>query len=110
MIDNRPLLFAVTLACLAMTGCGKKAAEGNKAAGEVLEGTISDAMISPDRVRSEPPIAPRHEGSADIKAGAKGQPKPASDAAEPDALATPDASAASEPNPAPKPTASEPAA
>ena len=34
MIQSRRLLAAAALACLILGGCEKKAAEGNKAAGE----------------------------------------------------------------------------
>ena len=108
MIDNRPLLFAAALACLAMAGCGdKKAAEGNKAAGEVLEGTISDAMIARDAVRSDPPLAPRKTDAPDAKGG-KAQAKPA-DGTEPAETPTPEAGPTADSSPAPKPKASEPA-
>lgn len=110
MIDNRRLLLAAALACLALTGCGKKAAEGNKATGEVLEGTISDAMIATDRVRSEAPIAPRRDATPDAKGNDKGKPRPAGDAAAPDASPTTEASPAAEPTVTSTPTASEPAA
>ena len=55
MIDKRLFLALPALALLA--GCGGEGAdEGGAATGEVLEGTISDAMLPLDRVRSEPPL------------------------------------------------------
>ena len=55
MIDKR--LFLVLPALAVLAACGEGAAdEGAAASGEVLEGTISDAMLPLDRVRSEPPL------------------------------------------------------
>ena len=55
MIDKRLFLALPALALL--VGCGGEGAdEGGAATGEVLEGTISDAMLPLDRVRSEPPL------------------------------------------------------
>src|SRR5690606_5419701 len=55
MIDKRLIWVLAPLAVLA--GCGGETAEGRGAASnEVLEGTISDAMLPVDRVRSEPPL------------------------------------------------------
>ena len=105
MIDNRRQLIAVAFACLVLAGCGKKAAEGNKAAGEVLEGTISDAMIATDQTRSQPPLAPHNAKAADAR-GEKAKAKPGDEDAESpkaDAAPTPESS------PAPKPSTSEPA-
>lgn len=49
-----PALSAVVL----LAGCGSEPADddGRAASGEVLEGTISDAMLPVDRVRSEAPL------------------------------------------------------
>ncbi|QGN55953.1 hypothetical protein [Novosphingobium sp. Gsoil 351] len=105
MIHSRRTLMAAALACLMAGGCDKKAPEGNKATGEVLEGTISDAMIAPDRIRAEPPLAPHTAKSPGAK-GDKEKAKPddtVKDAPEPDAVPTPETS------PIPKPAASEPA-
>ena len=105
MIDNRRLLIAVAFACLVLAGCDKNAAEGNKAAGEVLEGTISDAMIATDQTRSQPPLAPHNAKATDAR-GEKAKAKPGdedSESPEADAAPTPESS------PAPKPSASEPA-
>ena len=50
-------LIAVATLAAALTACnGDTAAEG-QAAGEVLEGTISDEMLPVDQVRSEAPLA-----------------------------------------------------
>lgn len=56
MTDKR-LIFV--LPALALLGaCGEEAPtdDGRSASGEVLEGTISDAMLPLDRVQSEPPL------------------------------------------------------
>ena len=107
MISDRRLVAAAALACLILGGCEKKVAEGNKATGEVLEGTITDAMIAPDEVRSEPPLAP-HTAKATDGVGAKAKAKvkagDEADAEAPTVEASP-ADAA----PAPRPSASEPA-
>lgn len=52
-------LFALTLLA---AGCGDKAAtpseQGGEAAGEVLPGSISDAMIPLEQLESQAPLAP----------------------------------------------------
>ena len=106
MIIDRRLVAAATLACLIVGGCDNKAAEGNKATGEVLEGTISDAMIATDEVRSEPPLAPHTAKAADGK-GAKAK---GTSGAKEDVEGAPqvEASPAVDTAPAPKPAASAP--
>lgn len=51
---------------LLLTACGDDAATGEgddrEASGEVLEGTISDAMLPLDEVRSQPPLAEPEPG------------------------------------------------
>ena len=55
MTDKRLILLLLPLALLA--ACGEEPADdGRAASGEVLEGTISDAMLPLDRVQSEPPL------------------------------------------------------
>jgi len=55
MTDKRLPLALFSLALLA--ACNEEPADdGRAASGEVLEGTISDAMLPVDRVRSEPPL------------------------------------------------------
>ena len=55
MTDKRLIVLLLPLALLA--ACGEEPAdEGRAASGEVLEGTISDAMLPVDRVQSEPPL------------------------------------------------------
>ena len=106
MIFDRRLVAAAALACLILGGCDKQAAEGNKAAGEVLEGSISDAMIAPDEVRSEPPLAPHTAKATDAK-GEKAKGKAGGEAA-PEEAASEEAAPVAETAPAPKPAASEP--
>ena len=60
MTDKRPFLALsapLTLALL-LAACGEEAPvdDSRSASGEVLEGTISDAMLPVDRVQSEPPL------------------------------------------------------
>ena len=52
---------------LALAGCHKgvdKAAEQKAAAGQILQGSASDAMLPYDTVKSHPPLAPRVDSSA----------------------------------------------
>jgi len=56
MTDKRLLLALPALALLAACGGDAPADDSRAASGEVLEGTISDAMLPIDRVRSEPPL------------------------------------------------------
>ena len=53
---KRPILALPLLALLGACGEEAPADDGRAASGEVLEGTISDAMLPVDRVRSEPPL------------------------------------------------------
>jgi len=58
---NRVPLLAVL--CLGLAACGDPSAapaeQGAAASGEVLAGSISDAMIPLDQLSSEAPLAPR---------------------------------------------------
>ena len=56
MTDKRLLLALPALLLLAACGGNAPANDSRSASGEVLEGTISDAMLPVDRVRSEPPL------------------------------------------------------
>ena len=72
MTDKRLFLALPVLALLA--GCGGDAPAGDDsraASGEVLEGTISDAMLPVDRVRSEPPLEDP-EAHARVRSAADG--------------------------------------
>lgn len=100
------------VACATLVGCGKKAGNDNgkaqAAGGEVLPGTVSDAMIDLDRSQAEAPLQAPKPGEA-AKAGAAAPVADASAAADesaPDAapgVPTPAAGAAAS---APKPAAS----
>ena len=60
MSDLRLSRLAIaTIAVALLAACGEEApSEDSRAAtGEVLEGTISDAMLPLDQVRSQPPLA-----------------------------------------------------
>lgn len=54
---------ALLVLCLAVAACGDQAAapaeQGGEASGEVLPGSISDAMIPLEQLESEAPLAPR---------------------------------------------------
>ena len=75
MNDKRLIFAMVPLALLA--ACGEEPADdGRAASGEVLEGTVSDAMLPLDRVQSEPPLEDpeafaeaQEEAAADVPAG-----------------------------------------
>lgn len=107
--DRRRFFAAAALAGLIVAGCDRKPDERTKAAGEVLPGTISDAMIAPDRVRSEPPVAPRKAGPADAN-GETAEPRVGPDKA-PEASPTPETNPPEEAGgPATEAPPSEPAA
>jgi len=55
MTDKRFLALLAPLALLAACNDADKD-DGRAASGEVLEGTVSDAMLPIDRVQSEPPL------------------------------------------------------
>ena len=65
----RPLLPLAIAALLAACGDEPAADDGRAAQGEVLEGTISDAMLPLDTVRSQPPLA-QPEAAARVRARA----------------------------------------
>ena len=94
---NSALLFAVR----SLAACNRQAGERRQAAGEILEGSVSDAMIHTDQVRSEGPYAePKAaKGEKPEKKSTKGT------------VETPDATVTAEPSvataaPAPQPTPS----
>lgn len=107
MIFDRRTVATAALACLILGGCDKKPAEGNKAAGEVLEGSISDAMIATDETRAEPPLAP-YTARAIGEKGEKAKGKVAADG-ETGAVPAPDVSPTADAAPVPKPATNEPA-
>lgn len=85
---------------LALAGCQNEAkrATGGRAEGEILPGSVSDAMLPYDTVRSQPPLAPKAEGAEgkdkDKDRGNGGDDKPAS---KPEPSPVPAASAAEVP-------------
>lgn len=91
--------FIALAAFTALSGCDKPDPTSRSATGEVLEGTVSDAMLPADTLTSEPPLAAPAEVSAN---GAKRKPAddgPAADstadsAAEPGATPAPEAAPA----------------
>ena len=54
MTDKRLIVTLLPIALLA--ACTEEPVDEGQATGEVLEGTVSDAMLPVDRVRSEPPL------------------------------------------------------
>jgi hypothetical protein len=98
--------IATLAVCIAITGCKQGAKEtSGQAAGTILPGSTSDAMIPLDQVRSEPPLAPAGSGEGTKKAGAKSSAGEA--AGKTDAPAetadTPSAAASAAPTAAPTP-------
>jgi hypothetical protein len=80
-------LALILMAPLALAACGsgtsdKKQKDQRTAAGEILPGSVSDAMLPYDTVRSQPPLAPKETAKPGAKAGE------ATDAAASDAPAT----------------------
>jgi hypothetical protein len=79
MTDKRLFFALAPLALLA--ACGEEPADdGRAASGEVLEGTISDAMLPLDSVQSEPPLEnpeafaeAQEEAAAEAPEGGEGE-------------------------------------
>jgi hypothetical protein len=100
--------LAATLALAALAGCDKGKEERAQAAGEILEGTASDAMLKTDQIRSEAPLAPRAtKGKTDTSEKGRATRGPAADDAE-DAPTANDAAAPAEPPPAVPPVVETP--
>jgi hypothetical protein len=97
MTDKRPFPVLAPLALLPLAllaACDREPAEEGAATGEVLEGTVSDAMLPLDRVRSEPPLEdPEAFAQVQEKAAAAGGAAavPASEAGAADDAETADA-------------------
>lgn len=70
-------LFAAALVLAGLGGCDKGKEERAQAAGEILEGTASDAMLKTDLIRSEAPLAPRKAAGGDKSGDAKAKAGPA---------------------------------
>ena len=108
MVDKR--LFLALIPLVLLTACQDEVAEGGdsrSARGEVLEGTISDAMLPLDRVRSEPPFEDPEafaEAQEEAAEGAPGAPAQAAEApveSEDEPVAADDSEAAAVPPPEP---------
>ena len=102
------LVLVAVLIGLAVVGCQEKkqaAPSHATAVGEVLPGSVSDAMLPVDTVRSQPPLAPKTEpsGAKPDKAHASG--KPASGSSE--AAVEPAAEAPADAPPPPPPPAEQ---
>lgn len=82
-----PTLALVLAPILALAACGgaeKKEKDQRTAAGEILPGSISDAMLPYDTVRSQPPLAPPETAKGSPKGATAVKPDgAASDAADP---------------------------
>ncbi len=74
-VSLRPALLATALA-FTLAACGSEKADPNAkaAGGEILPGTISDAMINLDTSTATPPLAP----TRGKKSGAAGEEEPTS--------------------------------
>jgi hypothetical protein len=79
------LILAVSLTLPACGGGNDKKNDQRTAEGEILPGSISDAMIPYDTVRSQPPFEPK----ADATSTAKGAPQSKTDSAGGEAAAAP---------------------
>lgn len=79
-MNARPVAaLALVLAALLPAACKQEAASDKTAAGQVLPGSASDAMLPADRVTSQPPLDPgaqRAEGRG-ANAEATGAPRAA---------------------------------
>ena len=83
--------IAMLAVVLALVACGDaKTEERDTAAGKILPGSISDAMLQTDRLQSEAPLVAPKIADGDEKAGAPGV-KPAAAADEADASEAPEA-------------------
>ena len=90
------------LALLALAACqGEKKADNRSAEGEILPGSISDAMLPLDTVRSQPPLAPKSEIEPTGKGDGKAEPTDAASAASSETVSP---SAAPEPAPVAAPS------
>jgi len=75
---------ALPLLCLLAAACSEEpsapAEQGGEAAGEVLGGSISDAMIPLDQLRSEAPLLPRQSAAPGEPSGEEAETAPAEEA------------------------------
>ncbi len=99
----RPVCAAAVPLLLLLAACGSDGAPGEdagEAAGEVMEGTISDAMLPLDQTRSQAPLAEPEPGEVGEGGGVTESGTPpsaaASEAPETEEPAEPDAQAPAE--------------
>ena len=90
---SRALILAPAVLLLALTACKKDGTKEQTASGQVLPGSISDAMLPEDRVTSHPPLDP----GADRTQGGGGAAGPAGEGASAAAVET--GAAAEQPKP-----------
>ena len=98
MMPSACRLLAAMVVLAAQAGCNKGEEERAQAAGEILEGTASDAMLRTDLIRSEAPLAPRATGTGNKLKASQAGPVKAGEAP-PDAAPTGEAPAEVEPSP-----------
>lgn len=94
-----PLLFSAAL----LAGCGEEPAEmqgkAGEVSGEVLKGTISDAMLPLDTVSSQPPLAEPDKKTGDSAGGGEAEHPAAQPAAQAETVPETPAPAALAPKP-----------
>ena len=85
-----PLLCLIAL-CVAAAACDSKQAKPGEAdaAGEVLPGSASDAMLPYDTIRSQPPLAPQTEAARPGVTAGRGDASEAAEEADPAASDVP---------------------
>jgi hypothetical protein len=110
-----PLALGLMLSPLLMlAGCGQSSVPkaGGTASGDVLPGTVSDAMLNTDRSQAQAPLAPAvHSTGTKAEAGAGADASEAAPDTEAAAETPPVAEASAQPKPAtPMPPKPKPAA
>lgn len=92
--------LSIVVLALVLGGCGSggKTDERDAAAGKILPGSASDAMLQTDRLQSEAPLAaPKVSEEGEDEAGDKSAVKSAAAAGEPKVAETPEKADAAEP-------------
>lgn len=82
MTVKRAIPVLAVLALLAACGGEASTDDGRAASGEVLEGTITDAMLPVDRVRSEPPLEDPEAFAEALSESAEGEAETSEEAEE----------------------------
>ena len=93
MMKKALISALLMLGLAACTGDARKDEGAGKASGEVLPGSVSDAMIPLDQVKSQAPLAPKSEGGDPKKAAASDKAESAVDAQPADEVDEPPAKA-----------------